>query len=169
MTVSYLDAKRITGLSTDTKPTNVETNSIFVETDTPARYMYDGTSWNVVGYHYRYWKYEMYATSDHHPMTSRIYLIKSDNTRTNFAYYTTDNCSDSGSILGTSSPIIPSSLTIDLGSKQFGKGFGFYTSFWGSRNASIKIYGSHNNSTWVELDDETITTTSGCGEYNRYF
>ena len=36
MTVSYLDSKRINGLSTDTKPTStdVQTNSIFTETDT---------------------------------------------------------------------------------------------------------------------------------------
>ena len=47
MTVSYMDAKRITGLSTDTKPTNVETNSIFVETDTANRYWFDGTTWSL--------------------------------------------------------------------------------------------------------------------------
>ena len=45
MTINYLDSKRIQGLSADTKPTNVQTNSIFEQTDTNTRYWYDGSIW----------------------------------------------------------------------------------------------------------------------------
>ena len=45
MTIKYLDSRRISGLSTDTKPTNVETNTIFIETDTDVRRWFDGTGW----------------------------------------------------------------------------------------------------------------------------
>ena len=45
MTIKYLDSKRISALSSDTKPTNVETNSILVEKDTGKRYWYDGSAW----------------------------------------------------------------------------------------------------------------------------
>jgi len=38
MTIEYKDSKRISALSSDTKPTNVETNSILVEKDTAKRY-----------------------------------------------------------------------------------------------------------------------------------
>ena len=46
MTIKYLDSKRISALAADTKPTNVETNSILVEKDTGARKWFDGTNWN---------------------------------------------------------------------------------------------------------------------------
>jgi hypothetical protein len=49
MTVTYLSANRITGLSSDTKPTNVVTNSIFLETNTPARKLFNGSSWIDLG------------------------------------------------------------------------------------------------------------------------
>jgi hypothetical protein len=45
LTIKYLDSKRITGLAADTKPTNVETNSILVELDTAKRYWFGGSSW----------------------------------------------------------------------------------------------------------------------------
>ena len=45
MTIKYLDSKRISALAADTKPTNVETNSILVEKDTGKRYWYDGSAW----------------------------------------------------------------------------------------------------------------------------
>ena len=45
MTINYLDSKRLQGLSTDTKPTNVQTNSIFEQTDTNTRHWYNGTNW----------------------------------------------------------------------------------------------------------------------------
>lgn len=37
------------GESTDTKPTNVEVNTLFVELDTGDVYYYDGTQWAKVG------------------------------------------------------------------------------------------------------------------------
>jgi hypothetical protein len=45
LTIKYLDSRRITGLAADTKPTNVETNSILVELDTAKRYWFDGSAW----------------------------------------------------------------------------------------------------------------------------
>lgn len=48
MTIVYL-AARITGLSTDTKPTNVQTNRLFLETDTGDTFLFDGASWGIIG------------------------------------------------------------------------------------------------------------------------
>ena len=45
MAIGYLAANIITGLRTDTKPTNVPTNSIFLETDTGRWLVYNGTAW----------------------------------------------------------------------------------------------------------------------------
>lgn len=45
MVIKYLDSKRISALAADTKPTNVEANSILVEKDTGERYWFDGTDW----------------------------------------------------------------------------------------------------------------------------
>ena len=45
MAIKYLDAKRIQGLSSDTKPTNVPAGSIYVETDTYYYSWFDGTTW----------------------------------------------------------------------------------------------------------------------------
>ena len=41
MTINYLDSKRISALSSDTKPTNVQDNSILVNKDTGRRYWFD--------------------------------------------------------------------------------------------------------------------------------
>mgnify|MGYP003627971936 CR=1 FL=1 len=43
MTIKYLDSKRVSALSTDTKPTNLEDNSILVEKDTGDRYWHDAS------------------------------------------------------------------------------------------------------------------------------
>ena len=45
MTINYLDSKRISALSSDTKPTNVEANSILVQKDVGSRYWFNGTAW----------------------------------------------------------------------------------------------------------------------------
>jgi len=48
LTISYLAGRQIQGLSTDTKPINVQTNSVFIETDTNGtEYVYDGTTWQL--------------------------------------------------------------------------------------------------------------------------
>ena len=39
----------LVGLSTDTKPINVETNTLFLELDTGDFYYFDGRDWNEVG------------------------------------------------------------------------------------------------------------------------
>ena len=45
LAIKYLDAKRLQGLSSDTKPTDVPDNCIFEETDTQSYYWFDGTTW----------------------------------------------------------------------------------------------------------------------------
>jgi len=47
MTVVYY-ALWATGLSSDTKPTSVPTNFMFIETDNLRIWMFDGASWNVL-------------------------------------------------------------------------------------------------------------------------
>ena len=39
----------LVGLSTDTKPTNVVTNTLFLELDTGTFYYFDGTDWQELG------------------------------------------------------------------------------------------------------------------------
>ena len=46
MTIAYLAANELTGVSGDSKPTDVPTNSEFTETDTRTSYLFDGATWN---------------------------------------------------------------------------------------------------------------------------
>ena len=45
MAIKYLDGGRITGLSTDAKPTDIPTGSSFIETDSGRKLVYNGTRW----------------------------------------------------------------------------------------------------------------------------
>jgi hypothetical protein len=45
MTIKYVGAQYLTCLSTDTKPTTVETNFIAYETDRNLKWLFNGTSW----------------------------------------------------------------------------------------------------------------------------
>jgi len=48
LAIKYLDAKRIRGLSSDTKPTNVPENTLFEETDTRNVYgLSSASEWDV--------------------------------------------------------------------------------------------------------------------------
>jgi hypothetical protein len=49
MAIVHLGGNKIKGLSGDTKPTNVPTNSVFIETNTPARFIFNGSSWVQLG------------------------------------------------------------------------------------------------------------------------
>jgi hypothetical protein len=49
LALKYLAGNRLSGLSTDTKPTTVVTNSKFTETDTNKEYLFNGTIWNSIG------------------------------------------------------------------------------------------------------------------------
>ena len=52
MAIKYLDSKRIRGLSSDTKPTNVVENTIFEETDTRFSFIFQSGSWVDIGWAY---------------------------------------------------------------------------------------------------------------------
>ena len=45
MAIKYLAGNRITGLSSDTKPTTAVTDSEFTETDTKKQYIWSGSAW----------------------------------------------------------------------------------------------------------------------------
>jgi surface antigen len=45
MAIQYLSKTSITCLSTDTKPSDLEANSIALETDTTRSYIWTGSSW----------------------------------------------------------------------------------------------------------------------------
>jgi|TARA_R110002167_G_scaffold26351_1_gene90754 hypothetical protein len=50
MTLAYFAGNVITGVSGDTKPTNVPANSRFIQTDTQSEFLFDGSStWNALG------------------------------------------------------------------------------------------------------------------------
>ena len=44
MTVEYLAGKRVKGLSTDTKPTNVQNGTVFEETDTNKSFIFNSST-----------------------------------------------------------------------------------------------------------------------------
>ena len=46
MTITFLAGNNIQGLSTDTKPTNVPTDSVFLETDTGDRFIFNGATYD---------------------------------------------------------------------------------------------------------------------------
>jgi|TARA_R110000824_G_scaffold22796_1_gene82952 hypothetical protein len=46
MTFQFLDAQRARCLSTDTKPTTVETNFIAIEENTGDEYIFNGSAWS---------------------------------------------------------------------------------------------------------------------------
>lgn len=45
MTITYLAGKRLQGLSSDTKPTNIQSDSVFLETDTSKTFDFSSGSW----------------------------------------------------------------------------------------------------------------------------
>lgn len=49
MTIVYLASNFLTGISSDTKPTTVPTNSVFAQTNTLTLYLFDGAAWNLIG------------------------------------------------------------------------------------------------------------------------
>jgi len=49
MAITYLSGKRIQGLSSDTKPTDVPAGSEFEQTDNYKTYQFDGTDWTERG------------------------------------------------------------------------------------------------------------------------
>jgi len=49
ITVFSSSERELAGLSTDTKPTNVGPNMLFLELDTGDFYYFDGTEWKKVG------------------------------------------------------------------------------------------------------------------------
>lgn len=48
--VKFMVGAQLCGLSTDTKPVPIGTNSLFLELDTGDFYFYDGSDWKKVGY-----------------------------------------------------------------------------------------------------------------------
>lgn len=49
MAVVYKSGGKLEGLASDTKPTTVPANSVFTETDTPARFVFGGINWVALG------------------------------------------------------------------------------------------------------------------------
>jgi hypothetical protein len=45
MTIKYLDSQRLTGVASDTKPTTLSEHSIFIDTDTANRFIFNGGRW----------------------------------------------------------------------------------------------------------------------------
>lgn len=46
MAIVWTGASTITGLAADTMPTNVPTNTLFIETDTQLQFLFNGTTWD---------------------------------------------------------------------------------------------------------------------------
>ena len=49
MTIVWVGGNTMTGLEADTPPTNVPTNTVFIETDTQKTFLYNGSSYDITG------------------------------------------------------------------------------------------------------------------------
>ena len=122
----------------------------------------DGTcSWQPVSSQtaYRYWKYECQnALISHHPRVSRIVMEDDTGVVTTIQTFVSDNCSDNGTI-----PSDGTSYTYDFSTPVVIKRVGGYVSYGdGERAAWIKVYGSTDNSTWIDKGTTPFYATT-CG------
>jgi len=108
---------------------------------------------------YRYWRYVVgSATNGHHPRTARIILTSSGTgIDTDIAVFTSDNCSDSGTI-----PSDGTTYSYDFISNIWICAAKIYVSFGGARAANYSVQYSTNNSSWTTYFSGSMSST-GCG------
>ena len=150
-----------------TAPVSPAAGDMWFDTTTGADVMkvWNGSGWDQMSNspRHRYWKYEAFSSTNHHPRISRIYLRESNGSISRIFYYaTSDNCSDSGGIPG-----VGTTYTIDAGAGMTidSIGWGFYTVYSGSRNITVKYWYSDDGTNWVLATQDSVTTSSGCGHY----
>ena len=150
-----------------TAPSSPAAGDMWFDTTTGADVMkvWSGARWDQMSNspRHRYWKYEAFSSTNHHPRISRIYLRESNGSISRIFYYaTSDNCSDSGGIPG-----VGTTYTIDAGAGMTidSIGWGFYTVYSGSRNITVKYWYSDDGTNWVLATQDSVTTSSGCGHY----
>jgi len=153
-------------------PSSPSAGNIYFDTDDKKTWVYNGTSWNSLlsqGVSYRYTRYYVVsASAGHHPRISRVYLIQQDGTKVQvYNASSADNCTDGGDI-----PANDANYTDDAGAAggKIFTGFGFYSTYTGgNRGSNIKLEGSVDNSTWVQIGQTVdAQSNSACGEIDFY-
>ena len=153
-------------------PSSPSAGNIYFDTDDKKTWVYNGTSWNSLlsqGVSYRYTRYYVVsASAGHHPRISRVYLIQQDGTKVQvYNASSADNCTDGGDI-----PANDANYTDDAGAAggKIFTGFGFYSTYTGgNRGSNIKLEGSVDNSTWVQIGQTVdAQSNSACGEIDLY-
>jgi hypothetical protein len=115
---------------------------------------------------HRYWKYRVENGSTHYPRASRIGLMLAGTTTDqDIINFTTDNCSDSGSIPGTGTE-----YTYDFVTPKTVVGSYFYSVYnGGSRTGAAGIYYSDNGTTWTQWGTNfAVPNNSACGIQRVY-
>ena len=91
-------------------------------------------------------------------------LVKNESySLTNLKVYASDNCSDNGSINGTGYGG-DTSVTADMGSQKYIRGFFGYHVINGTRGGYITVYGSNDNSNFTQIFTGNSYATA-CGLY----
>lgn len=108
---------------------------------------------------HRYWRYRVGATiNGHHPRAARLWLQPYNSALVNVQTYTSDNCSDSGTI-----PNNGETFVYDFGSPTWVVSAGCYVSYGGgARNAYIYVDYSDDNSNWTNYYSAQMNASS-CG------
>jgi len=97
---------------------------------------------------YRYYKYQVHSNQSHFPRSSRLVIRElGAGSVTTITTFTSDNCSDSGTIPGDGTE-----YTYDFGSTKTVDESALFSTFnGGDVTASMALYGSADNSNWSLL------------------
>ena len=110
---------------------------------------------------HRYWRYVGgSAVNQHHPRVSRIILTNTQGQDTNIVTFTSDNCSDSGTI-----PSDGSTYSYDFGSAVSICKARCYSVINASRSANYRVEWSDNDSTWTQAFSGQASATV-CGLFD---
>ena len=112
---------------------------------------------------HRYWRAVIYNhNGSHWPRMSKLYMYEADGTRRTHKSYTSDNCSDQGSI-----PTNGGVYDTDYGSgnSYSFRNVGIYSSYsGGNRVGRAEVFYSDDNSNWTYSFESIVETNAQCGE-----
>lgn len=108
----------------------------------------------------RYWRYSVGSTiTGHHPRVSRIMLVDQTNQAIDVVNFTSDNCSDSGTIPGQGT-----TYTRDYGQRIAIRAAQIYSTFGGgTRSSNYSVEYSNDNVNWTTSFSGVMSSATGCG------
>ena len=111
---------------------------------------------------HQYWRAVIYGLNQSHwPRMSKLYMYEADGTRREHKSFTSDNCSDQGSI-----PSEGGVYTTDFGSSSYNfTNVGIYSTYnGGTRTGYADVYYSDDGNTWTYSFTSVVTNANQCGE-----